>query len=437
MLFVVSFVRAILKISLNLHPEKTITMKKVFDLSIYIKVFLLCSLLVSQQQMANAQWWKDTEKAEQERSKGMLLLTTEVQIEATQAINHMYNFKFYEAEREFNYLKVKYPDHPLPDFLLGLMEWWKIVPNTENVIYDERCIEYMDKSIEKAEKIWDDSENPEAAFFMAAAYAFKGRLHSERKHWTKATFAAKNALKYLDRSRSFSDFSPELMFGDGLYNYYFHYVKENYAMLRPVLWLFPKGDKPKGISQLEKVSYNAFYTRTEARYFLLQIYGLENMNEKALNLSKYTYETYPDNPFFQRFYARSAFVAGRVTEAKTIAKSILQKIDEHYPGYEGVSGRYAAYILGYYAMNYDRDNKEAKTYFQKTIDFAKQTGSTNSGYYWSSMIALGKIASQDQDYDTAIEYYKQVIDDSERKSSQREEAKKLLTEAKKARRKKK
>jgi hypothetical protein len=412
-------------------------MKKVFDFTSFIKISLSCFLLLCFQQSAKSQWWVDTEKAEKERSKGMLLLTTEVQIEATQAINHMYNFKFYEAEREFNYLKVKYPDHPLPDFLLGLMEWWKIVPNTENVLYDEKCLEYMDKSIEKAEKIWDDSENPEAAFFMSAAYAFKGRLHSERKHWTKATFAAKNALKYLDRSRSFADFSPELMFGDGLYNYYFYYVKENYAMLRPVLWLFPKGDKAKGITQLEKVSYNAFYTRTEARYFLLQIYGIESMNDKALNLSKYTYETYPDNPFFQRFYARSAFVSGRVQEAKTLAKSILQKIDEHYPGYEGVSGRYASYILAYYAFNYDRDIAQAKIYYQKTIDFAVLTGTTNSGYYLSSMVGLGKIASQEQDYDKAIEYFKQVIDDSERKSPQREEAKKLLAEAKKARRKKK
>jgi tetratricopeptide (TPR) repeat protein len=412
-------------------------MKKVFDFTSFIKISLSCLLLLCYQQTTKAQWWVDTEKAEKERSKGMLLLTNEVQIEATQAINHMYNFKFYEAEREFNYLKVKYPDHPLPEFLLGLMEWWKIVPNTENVIYDERCLEYMDKSIEKAEKIWDDSENPEAAFFMAAAYAFKGRLHSERKHWTKATFAAKNALKYLDRSRTFADFSPELMFGDGLYNYYFYYVKENYAMLRPVLWLFPKGDKAKGIVQLEKVSYNAFYTRTEARYFLLQIYGLENMNDKALNLSKYTYETYPDNPFFQRFYARCAFVSGKVPEAKALAKSILQKIDEHYPGYEGVSGRYASYILAYYAFNYDRDYAQAKIYYQKTIDFAVLTGTTNSGYYLSSMIALGRISLQEQDYDKSIEYFKKVIDDSDRKSPQRDEAKKLLTEAKKARRKKK
>jgi tetratricopeptide (TPR) repeat protein len=411
-------------------------MKNKVDFRIIVKMVFIVLLFVCHTQTATAQWWKDTEKAEKERSKGMLLLTNEVQIEASQAINHMYNFKFYEAEKEFTYLKVKYPDHPLPEFLLGLMEWWKIVPNTENALYDEKCLGYMDKSIDKAMKIWDDTENPEAAFFMAAAYAFKGRLHSERKHWSKATFAAKSALKYLDKSRSFSDFSPELMFGDGLYNYYFYYVKENYPLLRPVLWLFPKGDKPKGISQLEKVSYNAFYTRTEARYFLLQIYGIENMNEKALNLAKYTHESYPDNPFFERFHARSAFVQGHVSEAKTLAKSILTKIDEHYAGYEGVSGRYAAYILAYYAYNYDKDMKVAKDYYQKTIDFAKNTGTTNSGYYWSSMIALGKIASQEQDYDKAIEYFKQVIDDTDRKAAQRDEAKKLLAEAKKARRKK-
>ncbi len=403
--------------------------------TVFKKILLIALFFAGNSFLTSAQWWKDTEKAEQERSKGMLLLTSEVQIEATQAINHMYNFKFAEAEREFTYLKVKHPDHPLPDFLLGLMEWWKIVPNTDNELYDEKCLDYMDKSINKAEKIWDDSENPEAAFFMAAAYAFKGRLHSERKHWTKATLAAKNALKYLERSRSFADFSPELMFGDGLYNYYSLYVKENYALLRPVLWMFPKGDKPKGIQQLEKVSYNAFYTRTEARYFLLQIYGLENQSAKAYELSKYTHETYPDNPFFHRFHARSAFVAGHVSEAKAEAKSILQKLEEHYAGYEGVSGRYASYILAYYAFNYDKDMESSKKYFQQTIDYAKATGSSKSAYYWSSLIGLGKIAAQQKDYDQAIEYYKQVIDDADRKAAQHDEAKKLVADAKKARRK--
>ncbi|MCZ2479373.1 tetratricopeptide repeat protein [Aquirufa nivalisilvae] len=367
----------------------------------------------------------------------MLLLTSEVQIEATNAINQMYNFKFPEAEREFNYLKVKHPDHPLPDFLLGLVQWWKMVPNTQNEVYDDRLLEYMDRSISKAEKIWDDTENPEAAFFMAAAYGFKGRLHAERKHWARATLAAKSALKYLEYSREFADFSPELMFGDGLYNYYYHFIKQNFKLLRPVLWLFPKANKQQGIEQLEKVSYQAFYTRTEARYFLLQIYAMENMSEKSYELAKYTHQNYPDNPFFERYHARSAFMLGKLDEAMEVSKSILSKIDNHQVGYEGVSGRYASYILGYYQLYIFRNPAEAKIYFQKCMDFSIQTGSLESGYYWASVLGLARIAYQEGDYDVAVDHCKEVMDKADKKTSQYTDAKKLLSEAKKARRKKK
>ncbi|AWL08138.1 hypothetical protein HME7025_00255 [Aquirufa nivalisilvae] len=402
-----------------------------------LRSYVLLLSFLSLSFLSLGQWWKKTEEAEKERSKGMLLLTSEVQIEATNAINQMYNFKFPEAEREFNYLKVKHPDHPLPDFLLGLVQWWKMVPNTQNEVYDDRLLEYMDRSISKAEKIWDDTENPEAAFFMAAAYGFKGRLHAERKHWARATLAAKSALKYLEYSREFADFSPELMFGDGLYNYYYHFIKQNFKLLRPVLWLFPKANKQQGIEQLEKVSYQAFYTRTEARYFLLQIYAMENMSEKSYELAKYTHQNYPDNPFFERYHARSAFMLGKLDEAMEVSKSILSKIDNHQVGYEGVSGRYASYILGYYQLYIFRNPAEAKIYFQKCMDFSIQTGSLESGYYWASVLGLARIAYQEGDYDVAVDHCKEVMDKADKKTSQYTDAKKLLSEAKKARRKKK
>lgn len=402
-----------------------------------LRSYLLLLSFLSLSFLSLGQWWKKTEEAEKERSKGMLLFTSEVQIEATNAINQMYNFKFPEAEREFNYLKVKHPDHPLPDFLLGLVQWWKMVPNTQNEVYDDRLLEYMDRSISKAEKIWDDTENPEAAFFMAAAYGFKGRLHAERKHWARATLAAKNALKYLEYSREFADFSPELMFGDGLYNYYYHFIKQNFKLLRPVLWLFPKANKQQGIEQLEKVSYQAFYTRTEARYFLLQIYAMENMSEKSYELAKYTHQNYPDNPFFERYHARSAFMLGKLDEAMEVAKSILNKIDNKQVGYEGVSGRYASYILGYYQLYIFKNHTEAKIYFKKCMDFSIQTASLESGYYWASVLGLARIAYQEGDYDKAVDHCKEVMDKADKKTSQYTEAKKLLSEAKKARRKKK
>jgi tetratricopeptide (TPR) repeat protein len=188
---------------------------------------------------------------------------------------------------------------------------------------------------------------------------------------------------------------------------------------------------------LEKVSYQAFYTRTEARYFLLQIYGIESMNEKAYGMAKYTSETFPDNPYFHRYYARAAFLSGNMDEATSLAKEILRRLDQHQVGYEATSGRYASYILGYYALYVYRNQSEAINYFKQCMAFSASTDAMDSGYYWASLLGLARISYQQQNYDQAVDYCKQVLEHAEKKSAQYTEAKKLLSESKKARRKKK
>lgn len=370
-----------------------------------------------------------------DKNYDMLLKNPGVQIEATEAINLLYNYKFAEAEAEFRWLKYRYPHHPMPQFLMGLAEWWKIVPNTDNTAYDNRFLARMDSCIYLAEKLYDQKEyKVEPAFFLAAAYAFKGRLYAERKQWTKATFAGKNALKYLEKSKGYGELSPELLFGDGIYNYYSEWIPKEYPILKPVLIFFQKGNKKLGIQQLEKVANNAFYTRVEARYFLLQIYSLENEYGKAYDMAKYMWQTFPDNPYFERYFCRSAFVTGHSGEARQAARNMLAKIERGAPGYEGVSGRNAAYVLGYYSFNYDKNYDEAATYYQKAIDYSVQTNSLEAGYYVSSLIGLGKIAEERKNLDEAQRYYKLAYDKADRKSSQYAEAKKAIDGLKKSRR---
>ena len=61
----------------------------------------------------------------------ILISDVTVQLETTDAMNALYNFQFAEAERLFRGFKEKYRWHPLPYFLMGLAEWWKIMPNTK------------------------------------------------------------------------------------------------------------------------------------------------------------------------------------------------------------------------------------------------------------------------------------------------------------------
>jgi tetratricopeptide (TPR) repeat protein len=164
---------------------------------------------------------------------------------------------------------------------------------------------------------------------------------------------------------------------------------------------------------------------------------MEGSTEKSYELAKYTHENFPDNPFFERYHARSAYMAGKLDEAIPICKSILSKIEQRQPGYEAVSGRYASYILGYYQLYIFKNLEEGKKYFNQCIEFSEQSGTKDSGYYWAALLGLARASFQESEFDKAVDLCKEVMEKAEKKSSQYTEAKKLLSEAKKARRKKK
>jgi len=361
----------------------------------------------------------------------ILLSDMQIQIEATQALNDMYNFKFVESTRQYNWLKQKYKWHPLPYFLLGLNEWWKIMPNPGDKQYDETFLAYMDTVIRISEVLYKKPEfKVEASFFLSAAHGFKGRLYSDedRKQWSKATFAGKAALSYLDDSKGHHNLSPELLFGDALYNYFSVWIPENYSILKPVMLMFPKGDKELGLKQLKEVSFNAFYTRTEAMVWLMRIrHSYENDPKGAFYIGEYLHKTYPDNAYFHRYYARLLYTSGKFSQVVDVCEEILARIDSGMTGYEATSGRYAAFYLGH--INFMRKNYDvAKENFHRAVLFAESIGATETGYYQYSLLNLAKIYEDGGDKDLARAYYKKVIKNSSRGDSVNKQAKKRLKE---------
>ncbi len=356
-----------------------------------------------------------------------LLLDKGLQYRITKAINSMYNFDFATAERDFAVIMYQYPDHPLPDFLMALGYWWRIEINVDNKRYDDIFIQYLDRANAKAKKMLDQNpKNKEAAFFLAAGYGFQGRLYSERKSWTKATFAGKNALNYMEMSRGEEEFNPELLLGDALFNYFSIWIPENYPLLKPVLALFPKGNKKLGLTQLEKVASNAFYTRVEAQYFLFRLYGSEeNRPQDALRIVEYLHEKFPNNPYFHRSYARYLYTTGKWTQAMEESLAILDRIEQKQFGYEATSGRYASFYLGEYFYRIG-NLIEAKRYYSKTVIIGEESETQESGYYLYSLISLGKIATFEKNKPLAKTYFNQVKKYAKRKHPAHQEARDFI-----------
>lgn len=355
-----------------------------------------------------------------------LLSNIQVQLDATDAINEMYNFQFDRSARNFGLLKKKYGWHPLPYFLLGLNYYWRMIPYNDSGEYDKEFTAYMDTSLYLSKRLYKGVNEIEGAFFLAATYAFKGRLYSDRKQWRKAASAGKNALKYLEKSRGHEDYSPELLFGDALFNYYSVWVGENYPILKPIMAFFPKGDKDLGIEQLKTVSTNAFYTRTEAQFFLMRILSNERKDvQRALQISKYLHETFPGNAFFHRYYARMLYSTNKYQTAKEESLSILDRIDSLQVGYESQSGRYASFFLGH--INDRQGNiEEALKYYQLCVEFSEYLGATRGGYYHYSLIHMGILAEAKGDDEEAKSYYKKAIKKSKSKDEANKKAKAAL-----------
>lgn len=362
-----------------------------------------------------------------EKKDSLLIADMIIQIESTKAINDMYNFKFREASRQFFWLKQKFPDHPLPYFLWGLNEWWQIMPNLDVETHDERFFAYMDTSIVKAKELYDtELMKVEGAFFLAAAYGFKARLYSERSKWLRAAGHANKALNYLEDCRGKEELSPELLFGDGLYNYFSNWIPENYPQLRPFLILFSRGEKEKGLEQLREVAHNAFYTRTEAQYWLMRIlFTEENDYQGALHESEYLHTTFPDNAYFQRYFTRMLFHTGRYARAKILAEDMLMKIDSGYVGYEEISGRYAAFYLAkIWESNFDEE--KAFYYYNRTIEFADKIKAYESGYYHYSLLGLARIYDKRGEEEMAKECLKTIRKNTKRKEDINETARDYL-----------
>lgn len=361
-----------------------------------------------------------------------LLTNPRIQLECAEAVDSMYNFRFDVAEKQFGWLKQQYPEHPLGYFLMGLSQYWKIVPNDDVLIYDDAFFAYIDTAIDKAKEMYKkDDQNLEATFFLAASYGFKARRHSDHNNYGKAGVAAKACLNYLEEQKEKHDgYGAEFLFGDALYDYFREWIPEHKKTLKPIVMFFQKGDRERGIQNLELVAKKAFYTRIEAMKFLVDIYSSYEKKEdkdydRALEIASFLYKQYPNNAYFALNYANLCYQQGKFDDANDASAVILKKVQDKKMGYGYECGRVASFYLADINRRRHRD-EEATIYYKKSIAYAHEIDKTDKGYFRSSLYYMAKLAETNEEFGEAKFLFEEVKKYGARRSPRKKEAKKFL-----------
>ena len=279
-----------------------------------------------------------------------------VQTLGEEGLDLLYDMQLAEAEARFDEIDRLYPAYPIGPFLKGLITWWQILPDLNDESHDDRFIEQMEEVIKRSDRLLKKNEDDfDAQFFKGAALGFRGRLRSDRGQWLRAARDGKQAMDYVLRVAKQDTTNADYMFGKGVYDYFAAMVPKKYPVVKPLMVFFPKGNRDRGLRELQFTAESGRFIRTEAVYFLLQIYYLYEPNyQKSLDYITWLRTEHPRNGFFHLIEGRVYVRWGRRRESMVVFEDILARYQAGQAGYTATLAEQALYYLAQHQMAFRR-----------------------------------------------------------------------------------
>jgi len=308
-------------------------------------------------------------RAQAPPSPASILADPGFQEAATKGLDALYDMDFATADEIFNELALRYPDHPVSPFLHGLLPWWAMQLEPDDTSQDDAFLAAMDEVIARCDRrLKADRGDVDALFFKSGALAFRGRLHSDRRRYLRAARDGKQALGYLRDVLARDPGNDDLYFGIGLFDYLADVVPKRYKILRPFALFFPKGNRERGLAELDRAMTEGRFVGTETAYSLLQIhYVFEQNFPAALRLAQGLRQRYPNNSLFHLYEGRIDERLGRVAEASRVFEEILALCQKGRTGYTDAVEEQALYVLSRVEMQRDH-HSVALAYLERLED---------------------------------------------------------------------
>lgn len=362
----------------------------------------LC-LMVLASTSASAQWIAMTQEADSIMQSG---------------IKNIYNVQFDAAHKDFNRVIALDPDNPAGYFLDAMIDWWKVNIAQRKRTYDQSFLEKIQRVIDVCDRVLaTDEGNLTALFFKGGALGFRGRYYAMRESMVNAVNDGRIALEMMNACKKIAPANHDIMLGTGTYNYFAAMIPEKYPLVRPLMTLFPGGDKDLGILQLEAASRAARYASVEASVVLLNAhYDFEKNPTKAMPIAQDLHQRFPDNPYFHRYLGRCFVQLGPLDTMELIWRDVLVKyLDKKY-GYDNPTAREALYYIGVARM-IKRDYDMALKYFYKCDEACRSLDEDPSGFMTKVNIKIGNVYDIQGKRQMAVKQYDKVLGWADRNGS--------------------
>jgi hypothetical protein len=237
-------------------------------------------------------------------------------------IDYIYNFQFKDAEETCYKIGILFPGHPVDFLLKGMIIYWENFPLLSNSPSSTIFENDLRKCIEICEKKPDSIDEPEYLLNNLCARGMLLLFYTDNNKSMEAIPLVLSTYHFIRRSFDFTSVYSDFYYFTGIYNYYRKVYPEVYPIYKPLAALIPKGDKEKGIMELQKAAGSSIVLKAESLIFLSEIYRrFEGDYQKATYYNKILYELYPANMEYREEYIKNLLLIKHFDEAERLINS--------------------------------------------------------------------------------------------------------------------
>ncbi|HJP31466.1 MAG TPA: hypothetical protein QGF95_13020 [Candidatus Latescibacteria bacterium] len=333
-----------------------------------------------------------------------------------QGIDLIYQLHFVEADRYFEAIIADDPANPAGHFFLAMVGWWRVLIDLEDRSHDEAFYRLLERCIEVCDnRLAQDPDDFDAILFKGGAVGFRGRLRGDRHQFVRAARDGLRCLPLLKKSRALEPTNKDILFGQGIYNYFAEVIPERHPIVRPIMLFLADGDRELGLQQLQQVARDGRYARVEAIYFLAQIHRMfEEDDAGALPYLVELHEMYPENALFHRYRARTLIALGRWVQGIGQYEEVARRSRAGQAGYHQRGHIEALYYIGKNAFR-QRRREAAVGSFSAADSLARTLGpdpedQETNGYAALANLYLGMTFDELGRQEDARQSYARVLE---------------------------
>jgi len=246
-------------------------------------------------------------------------------------VDNIYSFRFGEARDVSKILSSIYPEHPVLNLYYGMLTYWEnypLIPSSRASVSYEN---YMTTCIKQCEEAQNPGDYPE---YLLANLGARGMLlmyYADNNLTEKVNPLVISTYRHIRECFDFMSVYPDFYFFTGLYKYYREAYPEAHPIYKMLAFLFPRGDKARGIAEMQIASVKSIMLKAEAYSFISYIFlSFENNYQRSLPYTRGLHELYPANQAYLAGYLKNLLLVKEYNETENIIRSLSNGISNPY-----------------------------------------------------------------------------------------------------------